>query len=69
MGRDAYLTVKLNLANFLFLVEDDLYWQAYLNSGKIALISTMLCLVIGYPIRLRDRALVPAARATCCCCW
>lgn len=47
---DAYLTVRLNVANFLFLVQDDLYWQAYLNSVKIAAISTLLCLVVAYPL-------------------
>ena len=61
-GEDAWLTVKLNLANFLFLVEDDLYWQAYLNSGKIALISTVLCLVIGYPIAYGIARSAPATR-------
>jgi len=42
--------VKLNLGNYLFLVEDDLYWMAYLNSIKVAAISTFLCLLIGYPV-------------------
>ncbi|MGQ0656571.1 MAG: ABC transporter permease subunit [Chromatiales bacterium] len=45
-----YLTLKLNVSNILFLVNDDLYWKAYLNSVKIAAISTLLCLVIGYPM-------------------
>lgn len=49
-SEEAYLTIKLNVANFLFLLEDDLYWQAYLNSAKIAFISTLLCLLIGYPM-------------------
>ena len=49
-GEEAYLTVRLNLGNFLFLIEDDLYWKAYLNSAKIALISTAACLAIGYPM-------------------
>lgn len=49
-SEEAYLTIKLNIANFLFLLEDDLYWKAYLNSAKIALISTVLCLLVGYPM-------------------
>lgn len=49
-GEEAYLTIKLNFENFLFLLEDDLYWKAYLNSAKIALISTVFCLLIGYPM-------------------
>lgn len=36
--------------NFVFLTEDDLYWKAYLSSLQIALISTLLTLLVGYPI-------------------
>ena len=49
-GEDAMVAIKLNLGNFQFLIEDDLYWSAYLNSAKIALISTVFCLLIGYPM-------------------
>ena len=42
--------VQLNFGNFLFLVQDNLYWSAYLTSIGIALVSTLLCLLIGYPI-------------------
>ncbi|WP_028238603.1 ABC transporter permease subunit [Stutzerimonas azotifigens] len=44
------LQVVLNLGNYLFLTEDELYLAAYLGSLKIALISTLLCLLIGYPM-------------------
>ncbi|MGL6224090.1 MAG: ABC transporter permease subunit, partial [Steroidobacteraceae bacterium] len=44
------LQIKLNLGNYAFLVEDNLYWMAYLNSIKVAAISTLFCLLIGYPI-------------------
>jgi putrescine transport system permease protein len=44
------LEVKLNFGNFLFLVEDNLYWKAYLNSILVAGVSTLLCLLIGYPM-------------------
>lgn len=47
---DTYLTVRLNVGNYRFLLEDDLYWVAYLNSAKIAFISTVFCLLIGYPM-------------------
>ncbi len=36
--------------NYLFLLEDNLYWTSYLKSVKIAFISTSLCLLIGYPM-------------------
>lgn len=47
---DKVMLIKVNLGNFLYLVEDNLYWQAYLNSIKVAGISTVLCLLIGYPM-------------------
>ncbi|TYB80450.1 ABC transporter permease subunit [Maritimibacter fusiformis] len=40
----------LDFENFVFLTEDDLYWKAYLSSLKIAVISTLITLSIGYPI-------------------
>ncbi|MBQ0805890.1 MULTISPECIES: ABC transporter permease subunit [unclassified Sulfitobacter] len=36
--------------NFVFLTTDDLYWKAYLSSLKIALFSTVLALLVGYPM-------------------
>jgi putrescine transport system permease protein len=50
---DKALHVKLNFANFAFLVEDNLYWKAYLNSIYVAGVSTLLCLLIGYPVALQ----------------
>jgi putrescine transport system permease protein len=44
------LTLKLNLSNFLELVSDNHYLEAYASSLKIAGISTLLCLLIGYPM-------------------
>jgi len=45
-----YLNLKLNFGNFMFLAQDSLYWKSYLNSVKIALVSTVICLLIGYPM-------------------
>lgn len=36
--------------NYLFLTEDPLYYSAYLSSLRISLVSTVLLLVVGYPI-------------------
>ena len=47
---DKVVMVKLNLGNFAFLIEDNLYWKSYLNSIMVAGISTLLCLLIGYPM-------------------
>ena len=44
------LSVVLNIGNYIFLTEDDLYLAAYLGSLKMAFISTLLCLLIGYPM-------------------
>ena len=41
---------ELDFENFWFLTEDDLYWKAYLSSLQIAAISTLLTLLVGYPI-------------------
>ncbi len=47
---DTYLILKLNLENYTLLFEDSLYLKSYLSSLKIALISTILALLIGYPL-------------------
>ncbi|ENY72345.1 ABC transporter permease subunit [Aeromonas diversa] len=47
---DNQLTILLNLGNYLLLDEDELYLSAYLGSLKMAAISTLLCLLIGYPM-------------------
>ena len=41
---------NLDFENFIFLTEDNLYWIAYLSSLKIAAISTVITLLVGYPI-------------------
>jgi putrescine transport system permease protein len=43
-------TLKLNFNNYLFLFSDSLYFDAYMSSLKIAGISSIICLLIGYPI-------------------
>ncbi|XDA98280.1 ABC transporter permease subunit [Sulfitobacter sp. LCG007] len=40
----------LDFENFTFLTTDDLYWKAYLSSLRIAFISTLLTLLVGYPV-------------------
>jgi putrescine transport system permease protein len=40
----------LDFENFVFLTTDDLYWKAYLSSLKIAALSTLMALFVGYPI-------------------
>ncbi len=47
---DNYLQFRLNMANYIFLLDDGLYLAAYLNSIKIAAIATAFCLLLGYPM-------------------
>lgn len=47
---DDKLTVSLNLGNYAYLIEDPLYVDAYLHSLEIAGVSTLLCLLLGYPM-------------------
>ncbi len=44
------LTFVLNLGNYLYLLDDEMYLDSYLQSLQVAGISTLLCLLIGYPI-------------------
>lgn len=56
------LQILLNLTNYLRLTGDDLYILAYLNSVKIALVTTLLCLAIGYPMAYAIAKADPARR-------
>lgn len=47
--QDGLLTLKLKLANYQMLIEDNLYLVTYKSSLKYAAITTVLCLFIGYP--------------------
>ena len=47
---NATVTVLATLDNYRFLTEDNLYWISYLKSAKIASISTLCCLLLGYPM-------------------
>src|SRR5690554_4897217 len=44
------LTIVLNMGNYIFLTQDSLYFAAYLGSLKIALVATLVCLALGYPM-------------------
>jgi putrescine transport system permease protein len=39
-----------SLANYQFLLSDSLYLRAYLNAIKFAGVSTLICLLLGYPM-------------------
>ncbi len=56
------LAIKVNFNNYAFLFTDSLYINAFLNSIKVAFISTVLCLIIGYPVAYGIARARPAAR-------
>ncbi len=47
---DDTLTLALSVFSYKFIFEDRLFLLAYLSSVKVAAISTLICLLIGYPI-------------------
>lgn len=47
---EGIMHVKLVFDNYAYLWEDPLYVNTYLNSIKISSISTLICLLIGYPM-------------------
>ncbi|HBP95473.1 MAG TPA: putrescine ABC transporter permease PotH, partial [Pantoea agglomerans] len=47
---DDQFSIVLNFGNYLTLTDDPLYVDAYLQSLKVAAISTVICLLIGYPL-------------------
>nr|MDP2190581.1 ABC transporter permease subunit [Rhodoferax sp.] len=46
---DGALQLNVKLGNYIFIAQDDLYFQAYLSSLKFAAVTTGLCLLIAYP--------------------
>ena len=62
-GFKAFLS-QLDMENFTWLTQDDLYWKAYLSSVRIAFISTILTLIAGYPIAYAMARAAPEWRPT-----
>ena len=56
------LTWRLNWDHYITLVTESLYVQAYASSVWIAAVSTLLCLLIGYPMAYAISRMSPAAR-------
>ena len=50
IAQNGALSVHLVLDNYAYLWEDSLYIKTYVNSIRISTISTVLCLLLGYPI-------------------
>jgi len=62
--KDGVLSLSPRLGNYATVVRDELYFDTYLSSLKYAAVTTVLCLVIGYPFAYfmaRARATVQPA--------
>ena len=51
-GLEQFITglKALSFENYIWLTEDDLYWLSYVSSVTIAFNSTLLILLVGYPL-------------------
>ena len=56
------VAITLHLNNYSFLFSDSLYASSYVYSMQVAAISTLLCLLLGYPMALGIARASPAWR-------
>ena len=54
--------ISLDFSHYAFLLQDTLYFATYVNSVVVAAISTLLCLLIGYPMAYYIARSNPATR-------
>jgi len=54
--------IALDFSHYAFLLQDTLYFATYVNSVVVAAISTLLCLLIGYPMAYYIARSNPATR-------
>jgi putrescine transport system permease protein len=47
---DKHIHLSLSLANYKYLLTDEVYGVSYIYSLKTAFFSTLICLLIGYPM-------------------
>src|SRR5580698_2626618 len=47
--KDGVVDIALQLSHYAFLLTDSLYFATYVNSVKVAAVTTFYCLMIGYP--------------------
>ncbi len=59
---DGTLVFRLKLANYQFLATDPLYLNTYLSSIRYAALTTVICLLIGYPFAYFMARATPALR-------
>lgn len=59
---DGLPALHYTFENYLYLAEDSLYLDSYLNSVKIAAMATLLCLLLGFPMAYGIARARPATR-------
>ena len=57
------LALRVHLTNYHFLATDALYISSYLYSLKVAAISTVFCLLLGYPMAYGIARAAPTTRS------
>lgn len=57
------LTLHASLTSYLAVLTDDFYFWSYINSIRVAFVTTVLCLLIGYPTALLIAKASPSRRA------
>ena len=57
------LAVKLHFGNYSYLFTDSLYYSSYLYSVKVAAISTLFCLLLGFPMAYGIARAAPTLRS------
>lgn len=60
--QDETLSLVLHLRGYILLFTDNLYLATYLNSVKMALVTTICCMLIGYPMAYQIARARPAIR-------
>ena len=59
---DVAYALNLNLGNYVYLTTDALYVNSYLYSIKVAAVSTVFCLLLGYPMSYAIARSTPTQR-------
>jgi putrescine transport system permease protein len=60
--KEGVLNIALDFSHYAFLFTDSLYFATYMNSLLVAAVSTVLCLLIGYPMAYYIARSNPATR-------
>lgn len=60
--KEGVVQISLNLAHYAFLLNDSLYFATYVNSLIVAAVTTLLCLLLGYPMAYYIARSSPSSR-------